>query len=268
MVKVLAIAGSDCSGGAGIQADIKTMTALGAYAMSAVTALTAQNTTGVYGILESDAEFLSLQLDCIFRDIFPDAVKIGMVSNSSLIEVIADKLREYGAKNIVVDPVMVSTSGSSLLGNGAEVSLVKELMPLADLVTPNIPEAEKLTGMKIISKGDMEIAARAISDMIPGWVLLKGGHLTECADDLLCRKEDLIWIRGTRIDTANTHGTGCTLSSALAVGLANGMTVEESAIMAKVYVAQALDTGLNLGEGSGPLNHCFDIHKVLRTGTY
>lgn len=268
MVKVLTIAGSDCSGGAGIQADIKTMTALGAYAMSAVTALTAQNTTGVYGILESDAAFLSLQLDCIFRDIYPDAVKIGMVSNIGLIEVIAEKLREYGVKNIVVDPVMVSTSGSGLLGNGAEVSLVKELMPLADLVTPNIPEAEKLTGMKIEDKADMEKAARAISDMIPGWVLLKGGHLTDSADDLLCRKEKLIWIKGARKDTANTHGTGCTLSSALAVGLARGMNVEESTIMAKEYVAGALGTDLNLGEGSGPLNHCFNIQKVLRTGAY
>jgi hydroxymethylpyrimidine/phosphomethylpyrimidine kinase len=268
MIKVLTIAGSDCSGGAGIQADIKTMTALGAYAMSAVTALTAQNTTGVYGILESDPEFLSLQLDCIFRDIYPDAVKIGMVSNRELIGVIAGKLREYGAKNIVVDPVMVSTSGSSLLGAGAEVSLVKDLMPLADLVTPNIPEAEKLTGMKIDNKTDMEMAAKVISDMIPGWVLLKGGHLNGSADDLLCRKNELIWISGKRIDSNNTHGTGCTLSSALAVGLARGMTVEESAIMAKKYVAGALGTGLNLGKGSGPLNHCFDIQRVLRTGTY
>ncbi len=268
MIKVLTIAGSDCSGGAGIQADIKTMTALGAYAMSAVTALTAQNTTGVYGILESDPEFLSLQLDCIFRDIYPDAVKIGMVSNRELIGVISKKLGEYGAKNIVVDPVMVSTSGSSLLGNGAEVSLVKELMPLADLVTPNIPEAEKLTGMKIVSKTDMEIAAKAISEMIPGWVLLKGGHLSESADDLLCRKAELIWINGKRIDSSNTHGTGCTLSSALAVGLARGMSVEESAIMAKQYVAGALGAGLDLGIGSGPLNHCFNIERVLRTGTY
>jgi hydroxymethylpyrimidine/phosphomethylpyrimidine kinase len=268
MLKVLTIAGSDCSGGAGIQADIKTMTSLGAYAMSAVTALTAQNTTGVYGILESDPEFLSLQLDCIFRDIYPDAVKIGMVSSRELIGVISGKLREYGARNIVVDPVMVSTSGNILLDEGTASTLVKELMPLADMVTPNIPEAEKLTGMKIGSKDDMEAAAMAISRMIPGWVLLKGGHLAGSADDLLCRKSELIWINGERIDSTNTHGTGCTLSSALAVGLANGMTVVESTIMAKEYVAGALGTGLDLGKGSGPLNHCFDIQRVLRTGTY
>jgi hydroxymethylpyrimidine/phosphomethylpyrimidine kinase len=268
MLKVLTIAGSDCSGGAGIQADIKTMTSLGAYAMSAVTALTAQNTTGVYGILESDPEFLSLQLDCIFRDIYPDAVKIGMVSSRELIGVISGKLREYGARNIVVDPVMVSTSGNSLLDEGAASTLVKELMPLADMVTPNIPEAEKLTGMKIGSRDDMEAAAMAISRMIPGWVLLKGGHLAGSADDLLCRKSELIWINGERIDSTNTHGTGCTLSSALAVGLANGMTVVESTIMAKEYVAGALGTGLELGKGSGPLNHCFNIGRVLRTGAY
>lgn len=257
MKTVLTIAGSDSSGGAGIQADIKTITAHKLYAMSAVTALTAQNTMGVKSILESTPEFLADQLDCIFLDIVPDAVKIGMVSNSELIRVIAEKLREYQAKNIVVDPVMVATSGSRLLTEGAQKTLTQELLPLADLITPNLKEAECLSGVEICKKEDMIYAAQKISEMIDGSVLVKGGHLDDSADDLLYEKEKTIWIRGERIENPNTHGTGCTLSSAIASNLAMGDTIEESVRKAKVYLNGALKNGMNLGHGSGPLNHCY-----------
>ncbi|MBQ6558668.1 MAG: bifunctional hydroxymethylpyrimidine kinase/phosphomethylpyrimidine kinase, partial [Clostridia bacterium] len=210
MYKILTIAGSDSSGGAGIQADIKTITAHKMYAMSAITALTAQNTTGVYGILEATPEFVANQLDCIFTDIYPDAVKIGMVSNSEIISVIAAKLKEYGAKNIVVDPVMVATSGSDLMQGGAEDTLIKKLIPLATVITPNIPEAEVLSGMKITSHDDMEAAAKIISEKPSGAVLIKGGHLTDTADDLIYTGGKSVWLTAERVDNPNTHGTGCT----------------------------------------------------------
>lgn len=258
--RVLTIAGSDCSGGAGIQADIKTITSLGMYAMSAITALTAQNTTGVYGVLETPPEFVANQLDCIFRDIRPDAVKIGMVSGSGIIRVIADKLAEYGAENIVVDPVMVSTSGSRLLSEEAMEALVARLLPLGTVITPNIPEAEALCGFSINTREDMESAAAKIAGRIPGGALIKGGHLRLAADDLLCvgsqgGEPSMRWFPASRIDNPNTHGTGCTLSSAIACGLAQGCTLEESIQKAKAYITGALDYGLDLGEGSGPLNH-------------
>ena len=259
MKTALTIAGSDSSGGAGIQADIKTMTANGVYATSAITALTAQNTTGVYGILESTPEFLANQLDCIFTDIFPDAVKTGMVSSTALIAVIADKLRQYGARNIVVDPVMVATSGARLISEEAVDALKEKLLPLATLLTPNIPEAEVLSGMTIENATDMEKAARAISEQYGCAVLCKGGHQISDADDLLWREGAGVWFRGRRIQNSNTHGTGCTLSSAIASNLAKGYDLDQSVRRAKAYISGALAAMLDLGHGSGPMDHMFDL---------
>ena len=259
MKTALTIAGSDSSGGAGIQADIKTMTANGVYATSAITALTAQNTTGVYGILESTPEFLTNQLDCIFTDIFPDAVKTGMVSSTALIAVIADKLRQYGARNIVVDPVMVATSGARLISEEAVDALKEKLLPLATLLTPNIPEAEVLSGMTISDPAGMERAARAISEQYGCAVLCKGGHQISDADDLLWREDAGVWFRGRRIQNSNTHGTGCTLSSAIASNLAKGYGLDQSVRRAKDYISGALAAMLDLGHGSGPMDHMFDL---------
>ena len=259
MKTALTIAGSDSSGGAGIQADIKTMTVNGVYATSAITALTAQNTTGVYGILESTPEFLANQLDCIFTDIFPDAVKTGMVSSTALIAVIADKLRQYGARNIVVDPVMVATSGARLISEEAVDALKEKLLPLATLLTPNIPEAEVLSGMTISDPAGMERAARAISEQYGCAVLCKGGHQISDADDLLWREGAGIWFRGRRIQNSNTHGTGCTLSSAIASNLAKGYDLDQSVRRAKDYISGALAAMLDLGHGSGPMDHMFDL---------
>ena len=259
MKTALTIAGSDSSGGAGIQADIKTMTANGVYAMSAVTALTAQNTTGVYGILESTPEFLASQLDCIFTDIFPDAVKTGMVSSTGLIEVIADKLKQYKAKNIVVDPVMVATSGSRLISQEAVDALKELLLPLATVLTPNIPEAEVLSGLTISGPADMEKAAQAIGEAYGCAVLCKGGHDLNDANDLLWRDGTCKWFHGRRIDNPNTHGTGCTLSSAIASNLAKGYDLDTAVERAKAYLSGALAAMLNLGAGQGPMDHLFDL---------
>lgn len=260
------IAGSDCSGGAGIQADLKTMTALGVYGMSVIAALTAQNTTGVYGIFDVDPAFVAKQMDCVFTDIFPDAVKIGMVSRKEIIEVAAEKLQEYGARNIVLDPVMVSTSGSRLLAEDAMDALTSRLFPLAAVMTPNIPEAEILSGMKIGSERDMELAAQAISEKYHGAVLLKGGHRVTAANDVLYQGGSWSWFRGERIENPNSHGTGCTLSSAIACGLAQGKTVEDSVRAAKKYLSDALASGLDLGKGSGPLDHCVYIEEMIHEG--
>lgn len=259
MKTALTIAGSDCSGGAGIQADIKTMTMNGVYAMSAITALTAQNTTGVRAIQESTPDFLQQQIDAVFEDIYPDAVKIGMVSSSELICVIADRLRHYDARNIVVDPVMVATSGSSLLKTDAVMTMTEKLLPAAALVTPNIPEAEVLSGMTIHTKDDMLAAARKIGESCSCAVLLKGGHSINDANDLLYTDGKLIWFEGKRIDNPNTHGTGCTLSSAIAANLAKGFSLADSVQRAKDYISGALAAMLNLGAGSGPMNHAFDL---------
>ena len=263
MKTALTIAGSDSSGGAGIQADIKTMTANGVYAMSAVTALTAQNTTGVYGILESTPEFLASQLDYIFTDIFPDAVKTGMVSSTGLIEVIADKLKQYKAKNIVVDPVMVATSGSRLISQEAVDALKELLLPLATVLTPNIPEAEVLSGLTISGPADMEKAAQAIGETYGCAVLCKGGHDLNDANDLLWRDGTCKWFHGRRIDNPNTHGTGCTLSSAIASNLAKGYDLDTAVERAKAYLSGALAAMLDLGHGSGPLDHAYPLrtHK-------
>ncbi len=259
MKTALSIAGSDSSGGAGIQADIKTMTMNGVFAMTAVTALTAQNTTGVTGILEATPEFLKAQLDAVFTDIFPDAVKIGMVSSSELIEVIADSLRGYGARNIVVDPVMIATSGSALIKTDAVETLMRELLPLATVVTPNISEAEVLSGMKIADAADMEKAAAAINKAFGCAVLLKGGHSVNDANDLLFADGEATWFNGKRIDNPNTHGTGCTLSSAIASNLAKGYDLRTSIKRAKDYISGALSAMLDLGRGSGPMQHNFDL---------
>lgn len=255
----LTIAGSDSSGGAGIQADLKTMTSLGVYGMSVITALTAQNTMGVTDIMEVTPEFLAAQLDSIFRDIYPDAIKIGMVSSKDIIKVISQKLKEYDAYNIVVDPVMVATSGSKLLKDEAIEYLEKELFPLADLLTPNIPEGEILSRIKIANEEDMSKAAKIIGDKFNCAVLLKGGHSVNDANDLLYDNGEFHWFIGRRIDNPNTHGTGCTLSSAIASGLAKGEDLKTSISKAKEYISGALEYGLDLGKGSGPLNHMWDL---------
>ena len=259
MKTALTIAGSDCSGGAGIQADLKTMTMNGVYAMSAITALTAQNTTGVRAIEESTPAFLRQQIDAVFEDIRPDAVKIGMVSSSELIRVIAERLRHYDAENIVVDPVMVATSGSALMKTEAVQTLTEELLPIAALVTPNIPEAEVLSGMSIETQSDMETAAKKIGYSYHCAVLLKGGHSVSDANDLLYADGELSLFEGRRIDNPNTHGTGCTLSSAIASNLAKGFTLRESVRRAKDYISEALAAMLDLGAGAGPMQHNFAL---------
>ena len=261
MYTALTIAGSDSCGGAGIQADIKTMTANRVYAMSVITALTAQNTTGVTDIMEVPPKFLAEQLDSIFTDIRPDAVKIGMVSSGKLIETIAEKLTEYHAKNIVVDPVMVATSGARLMDEDAIDILKRKLLPLATVITPNIPEAEVLSGMEIQTAEDMEKAAEIICNTLGGAVLLKGGHQLNDANDLLFANGSYHWFKGKRIDNPNTHGTGCTLSSAIASNLAKGYDLQTAVERAKEYISGALAAMLDLGAGSGPMDHGFAIEN-------
>lgn len=259
MKTALTIAGSDSSGGAGIQADLKTMTMNGVYAMSAITALTAQNTTGVRAVEETTPDFLRQQIDAVFEDIFPDAVKIGMVASCELIRVIADRLRFYKARNVVVDPVMVATSGSALIKSDAVQTLTEELLPLATVVTPNIPEAEILSGMRIGNAEEMVKAAERIGSDHHCAVLLKGGHSVNDANDLLWADGKITWFEGKRIDNPNTHGTGCTLSSAIAANLAKGFTLTESVRRAKEYISGALAAMLDLGKGAGPMMHNFDL---------
>lgn len=259
MKTALTIAGSDSGGGAGIQADIKTMTMNGVFAMSAVTALTAQNTVGVTAIMEVTPDFLGKQLDAVFTDIRPDAVKTGMVASEGLILKIAEKLRFYKAENIVVDPVMIATSGAALINEGAVSALKNEIFPLAALITPNIPEAEVIADIKITSADDMIKAAEKISSKYSCSVLCKGGHSLNDANDLLYTDGDYRWICGKRIDNPNTHGTGCTLSSAIAANLAKGFSLEDAVVRAKDYISGALSAMLNLGSGSGPMNHAFNL---------
>ncbi len=259
MKTALSIAGSDSSGGAGIQADLKTMTMNGVFAMSAITALTAQNTTGVRAISEVTPEFLKQQIDAVFEDIRPDAVKIGMVSSVGLIEAIAERLRFYQSENIVLDPVMVATSGARLISTDAVDALKRELIPLAAVITPNIPEAEVLSGMSIQNEQDMQKATKMIGDKYSCAVLCKGGHRINDANDLLYAEGKEKWFYGQRIDNPNTHGTGCTLSSAIASNLAKGYDLETSVQRAKDYISGALADMLDLGKGSGPMNHAFDL---------
>lgn len=262
MKTALSIAGSDCSGGAGIQADLKTMTVNGVYAMSAITALTAQNTTGVTSILEVSPAFLGEQLDAVFTDIFPDAVKIGMVSSAELIAMIAEKLQQYDAKNIVLDPVMVATSGARLIQTEAVSCLKKVLLPLATLITPNIPEAELLAEQPITDEESMQSAAQKIGNTYGCAILLKGGHNINDANDLLYANGTFRWFYGKRINNPNTHGTGCTLSSAIAANLAKGAALEQAIADAKEYLSGALGAMLDLGKGSGPLHHGFRLSEV------
>lgn len=261
MKTCLTIAGSDSSGGAGIQADLKTMTVNGVYAMSVITALTAQNTQGVSGILDVSPEFITSQMDAVFTDIYPDAIKIGMVSSPEIVEAISKSLKKYEAKNIVLDPVMVATSGAVLLKEEAMDSLINRLIPLADVITPNIPEGEILAGMKIENEDDMKKAAETIGEKYNGAVLLKGGHKVNDANDLLYRNGDFKWFLSERIDNNNTHGTGCTLSSAIAANLAKGKDLDQAIKNAKEYLTGALRAGLNLGKGSGPLMHNYVLSK-------
>lgn len=253
--KVLTIAGSDSSGGAGIQADLKTMSAHNVFGMSVITAVTAQNTKGVLGVYDVEPEFVGKQIDAVFDDIVPDAVKIGMVSNVEIIKVIAKYLERYKPKYIVLDPVMVSTSGCMLINDDAMDILVNRLIHMATVITPNIPEAEVLSGFKIEDVNDMVTAAEKIFAKTNNTILIKGGHLTTCADDLLYDKDGIKWFRAKRIDNNNTHGTGCTLSSAIACNLAMGEDVYNSIKNAKNYVYNAINAGLNLGSGDGPLWH-------------
>ncbi len=255
MKVVLSIAGSDSSGGAGIQADLKTMCAHGVYGMTAITALTAQNTTGVTGISESTPEFLDAQIKACLSDIPADAVKIGMLPSAKQVEVVADNLKSFNVTNLVVDPVMVATSGSKLMHDSTSETMAKLLFPLATVITPNIPESETLADMKIEGKSDMETAAKIIGTKYGCAVLLKGGHAIEDANDVLYNKGSITWFEGKKIDNPNTHGTGCTLSSAIACNLALGFDLETSIRNAKDYLTKAIAAGLNLGKGSGPLCH-------------
>lgn len=256
MKAVLSIAGSDSSGGAGIQADIKTIAAHHLFAETALTALTAQNTKGVFGVENVDPSFVAAQIDAVFEDIRPDAVKIGMVSSAAIIEVIAERLVAHKARNIVVDPVMVSTSGSRLIDEAALTALKQLLIPLADVLTPNMPEAAVLCGFPVQDEAGMERAASYLAAQGSSAVLVKGGHLTDAADDILAEKDKVfVWLRSPRVSTNNTHGTGCTLSSAIACGLARGFDHLASVRYAKDYVYEALASNLNLGQGSGPLDH-------------
>ena len=259
MKTALSIAGTDPSGGAGIQADLKTMTMNGVFAMSAITAVVAQNTTGVQEIIELPPEFLGQQIDAVFEDIPPDAVKIGMVASCALIDTIADRLRSYGAKNIVVDPVMVSTSGDRLISEDAVDTLKSSLLPLAAVVTPNIPEAEILSGIEIRSRNDIEEAAKHIGDAYGCAVLLKGGHNINDANDFLWSQGSGQWFEGRRIDNPNTHGTGCTLSSAIAANLAKDFDLSTSIRRGKEYLSGALEAMLDLGKGRGPMMHNFNL---------
>lgn len=261
MKSVLSIAGSDSIGGAGIQADIKSITCNGCYAMTAITAMTAQNTLGVKSIQESSPEFLEDQIDAIFADIVPDAVKIGMVSNRKLIEIISRKLKEYGAKNIVLDPVMVATSGAKLISEDAIETLKENLIPLATLITPNIPESEILSGMKIETEEQMVYAAKHISEKFKTAVLVKGGHSINDANDVLYTDGKFLWFPQERIENSNTHGTGCTLSSAIASHLAKGEPIECAINSAKKYLTECLKAGLDLGKGSGPLMHNYKFSE-------
>ncbi|MDE7312581.1 MAG: bifunctional hydroxymethylpyrimidine kinase/phosphomethylpyrimidine kinase [Eubacterium sp.] len=262
MKAVLTVAGSDCSGGAGIQADLKTILSHGAYGMSVITALTAQNTTGVSGIAKVEAEFIGMQMDAVFTDLVPDAVKIGMIQGAQAVHVVSQRLRKYAAKQVVIDPVLASTSGTRLMEEEALECALEELFPLAALLTPNIPEAEVLTGISIKNADDMQLAAKAAAKRFGCAVLCKGGHLAGAADDLLYDGGQFYWMRAQRISNPNTHGTGCTLSAAAACGLAEGRKMPDAVLRAKEYVAGAILDGLDLGAGRGPLNHGYQVFKT------
>ena len=261
MKKALTIAGSDSGGGAGIQADLKTFAAHGVFGMSVITAITAQNTLGVLAVQDISREIIAKQIEAIFEDMGADAVKIGMVSQPETIRTIAASLRKYAPPLVVVDPVMVSKSGYHLLQPEAEAVLVQELLPLATIVTPNIPEAEAILHRKIESLHDMEAAARDIQALGPKNVLLKGGHRTEDATDVLYDGQRVIRLEAARVPTKNTHGTGCTLSSAIAANLARGMSVPEAVKAAKRYITVVIEHALPIGKGVGPTHHFYELYQ-------
>lgn len=261
MKHVLTIAGSDSCGGAGIQADLKTFSALGTYGMSVITAVTVQNTQGVFGCQDITPEVIKGQIDAIFTDIAVSAVKVGMVSQIETIHAIADKLLEYKPQNIVVDPVMISKSGFDLMRPEAKDTLIKRLVPLADVVTPNIPEAQVMTGLSIDSIDTMKEAAEKIFAMGAKNVLVKGGHLEHDATDLFFDGSQMILLPMKRIATKNTHGTGCTLSSAIAANLAKGDTPKEAVKKAKEYITEAIEHSLEVGKGVGPTNHFYRLYE-------
>lgn len=258
MKTVLSIAGTDPTGGAGIQTDLKTFEAHGVYGMAAITVVIAQNTTGVTAMQPVSAALVGQQLDCVFRDIRPDAVKIGMLYDEDIVHTVAERLRRYGAPPIVLDPVIRSSSGHALLQPAAEHALLEELFPLCTLVTPNLAEASAICGYPVTDRAQMERAAKDIAACSGHAALVKGGHLADCADDLLFDHGTLHWLSAPRIDNPNTHGTGCTLSSAIACGLAQGLPLTESVTRAKRYLTACIRCGLALGHGSGPLQHKVD----------
>lgn len=266
MKHVLTIAGSDSSGGAGIQADIKTMCALGIYGMSVITGVTAQNTMGVHAIQEIDSKIVKKQIEVIFEDISVDSVKIGMLASGKIAQIVKDSLVKYKAKNIVIDPVISSTSEFRLFKDGAMNKLMK-LIGICDLVTPNIPEAEILTGMKIKDDGDIVEAAHRIKKFGVKNVLIKGGHREDnsCTDILLLENGNIVEYSGKKIEAKHTHGTGCTLSSAIASYLAKGYTIEEAVKKSKEYITTAIQNSFPIGKGIGPLGHLIDIYK--KSGT-
>ena len=266
---VLTIAGSDSSGGAGIQADIKAISATGSYACSVITAITAQNTQGVSSILPIPLDMVEQQLDAVFTDLNIQAVKIGMLADSDIIHLVAAKIRQYQPQYLVIDPVMVATSGDILLQQHAITTLKTELLPLADIITPNLPEAAALTGHDIPQSIDgMQAMISALRAINPHAVLLKGGHLENDSNstDLLILASDVIELTTPRINTRNTHGTGCTLSSAIASYLAQGNTLEHATTLAKRYITAAITAAdeLTIGQGHGPVNHFFAGHHHVR----
>lgn len=255
MKTVLSIAGTDPTGGAGIQADLKTFEAHGLYGMAVITVVIAQNTTGVFDMQAVPAELVAGQIDCVFEDIRPDAVKLGMLYDADIIRAVADRLRAHHAKNVVLDPVMISSSGHLLSKAGAIQALQEEIFPICTLITPNLHEASAICGYSIQKRAEMEQAARDIADQAGGAVLVKGGHLSDCADDLLYAGGQFYWLPAPRIDNPNTHGTGCTLSSSIACWLAEGISLPSSVKRAKRYLTACIRYGLDLGHGSGPLQH-------------
>lgn len=261
MKKVLTIAGSDSSGGAGIQADLKTFSAHGVFGMSVITAVTAQNTQGVFAVQDMTPEIIASQLDAIFTDIDVDAVKIGMVSQIDTIKIIAEKLKQYKPKHIVLDPVMVSKSGYDLLSPDAKEALIQELIPLATVITPNLPEAEVITGRNISTIKEMEEAAIQIHSLGAKSVLVKGGHLDNEATDISYDGNEFTYFNGIRIHTTNTHGTGCTLSSSIASNLANGFQLIESISKAKEYITLAIQHSFSIGKGVGPVHHFYALYE-------
>ncbi|RVU53986.1 bifunctional hydroxymethylpyrimidine kinase/phosphomethylpyrimidine kinase [Anaerosphaera multitolerans] len=261
MKKVLTIAGSDPTGGAGIQADIKTMSAHGVYAMSVIVSVVAENTMRVISIEDISLKVIRDQIDAVYEDIGTDAVKIGMLSNSEIMVAVAQKLREYSPLNIVLDPVMYAKGGNALMAENSIETLIKELLPLCDLITPNIPEAEKITNMKIHSIEDMKRASEKILNYGCKSVLLKGGHYIGEAIDILYDGKDFVTYETKRIKTKNTHGTGCTLSSSIASNLALGFSLKEAISLSKEYITKAIEKDINIGKGHGPVNHFYNFFK-------